>query len=136
MGEPLRPMRSRDNSPAGKQVGGRATPPRGATLGAAVLSDVAWAEIARSLKLAGRELQITRGVFDNLTEGAIAANLGISEHTIHTHLHRLFGKLRVTTRVQVVVRVMQELLMLTVSEASDLPPICRHRANGCCPVRG
>lgn len=135
MGEPLRPMRSRDSSPAGKQVGGRATPPRGATLGAAVFSEAAWAEIARSLKLAGRELEITRGVFDNLIEGAIAANLRISEHTVHAHLNRLFKKLRVTTRVQLVLRVTQELLILTLSEASDLPPICRNRANGRCSMQ-
>jgi hypothetical protein len=25
-------------------------------------------------------------------------------------------------------------LLLTLSEACDLPPICRHHANGCCPM--
>ena len=100
-----------------------------------MLSDTAWVEIAHSLKLSGRELEIVRGVFDNLKRGAIAAKLGVSEHTVHTHLQRLFSKLRVTTRAQLIVRVVEELLVLTVSEASQLPPICRHRANGCCPMR-
>lgn len=100
-----------------------------------MLSEKAWAEIERSLKLSGRELQITRGVFDNLTEGAIAANLCISEHTIHEHLNRLFKKLRVTTRGQMIVRVMHEFLFLTLSETSDLPPLCRNRANGRCPTQ-
>jgi DNA-binding CsgD family transcriptional regulator len=113
---------------------GRAPLVRSTPSGDGLLSEAAWAAIARSLRLSGRELEITRGVFDNLTDGALAANLRISEHTVHTHLHRLFGKLRVTTRVQVVVRVMQELLLLTLSEVCDLPPICRHHANGCCPM--
>jgi DNA-binding CsgD family transcriptional regulator len=111
------------------------SPPRRAPLGAAVLSDATWAAIARSLNLSRRELELTRGVFDNLTERAISAALGISEHTAHIHLDRLFKKLRVTTRSQVVLRVMHELLLLTLSAAGDLPPICRSRANGCCPLQ-
>jgi DNA-binding CsgD family transcriptional regulator len=81
------------------------------------LSEAAWTEIARSLKLTKRELEMTRGVFDNLTESAVAADLGISEHTAHIHLNHLFKKLRATTRVQVVLCVMHELLILTLSPA-------------------
>lgn len=58
-----------------KQVARRAAPQ-----GASLLSDVVWLEVGRSLNLSARELEIMRGVFDNLTEGAIAARLGISEH--------------------------------------------------------
>lgn len=90
--------------------------------GAAMLSRAAWSEFVRSLRLSRRELQITRAVFDNLTEGAIGASLGVSEHTIHRHLNRLFQKLRVTTRSQVVLRVVHELMLLTLSEGSGLPP--------------
>src|ERR1035438_8213196 len=91
-------------------TGNNGTSHHHAPAGAALLTDMAWSEIARSLKLSARELEIVRGVLDNLKEDAIAGNLGISEHTIHTHLHRLFGKLRVTTRTQMVMRIMQELL--------------------------
>jgi DNA-binding NarL/FixJ family response regulator len=104
-------------------------------VGAALLTDIAWSEIARTLKLSARELEIVQGVFDNFKEDAIAGNLGVSDNTIHTHLHRLFGKLRVTTRTQLVVRIMQELLILTLWEGGSLPPICRHRANGRCPMK-
>jgi DNA-binding NarL/FixJ family response regulator len=121
---------SRERKTAG--VGG--TPPYATPAGADLLTDIAWSEIARSLELSARELETVRGVFDNLTEDAIAGNLGVYEHTIHTHLHRLFSKLRVTTRTQMVVRIMQELLLLTLSEAGSLPSICRHRANGRCPM--
>jgi DNA-binding CsgD family transcriptional regulator len=100
-----------------------------------ILSATAWAEIARSLKLSNRETQIARGVFDNLTEGAIAAELEVSEHTVHSHFNRLFKKLRVTTRVQVVLRIMEQLLSLTMSQASCLPPVCRNRAGGDDPMQ-
>jgi len=128
-------VKRRKNPAAGKKPGDGVTLPRGAPRGAAIFSDVAWAGIARSLKLSGRELAITRGVFDNLTEGAMAANLSISEHTIHTHLRRLFKKLRVTTRTQMAVRLMQEVLALTLAETSGLPPICCYHAKGRCLVR-
>jgi DNA-binding CsgD family transcriptional regulator len=111
------------------------TLPHNTPAGASLLSEVAWAEVARSLKLSAREVEIIQAVFDNLKEDAIAVNLGSSEHTIHTHLHRLFGKLRVTTRAQMVVRIVQELLILTLSEGSSLPSICRRRANGRCPMQ-
>ncbi|MDB6020098.1 MAG: Regulatory protein [Pedosphaera sp.] len=83
-----------------------------ATLGAAVFSEQAWVEIARTLNLSGRELQIIQGVFDNNTEFSIAANLAISPHTVHTHFERLHHKLAVTNRVQLVLRVVDEFLAL------------------------
>jgi DNA-binding CsgD family transcriptional regulator len=106
------------------------------SIGASLLTDAAWSEIASSLVLSPRELEITRGVFDNLTEGAIAGNLRISQHTTHTHLRRLFAKLGVTTRTELVIRIAQELLALTLSETGSLPPICRYRVKGRCPMEG
>lgn len=129
-------MKWKADSRAMKTTSVSGTPSHDAPVGAALLTDIAWSEIVRSLKLSARESEIVRGVFDNLKEDAIAGNLGISEHTIHTHLHRLFGKLRVTTRTQMVVRIMQEFLILTFSEGGPLLPICRHWANGRCPVKG
>jgi hypothetical protein len=38
----------------------------------------------------------------------------------------------VTTRVQVVLRIMEELMILTVANGSPLPPICGNRTNGRC----
>lgn len=98
-----------------------------------MLSDQAWAEIAHSLKLSTRELQIVRGLFDNEIEYAIAAGLGISPHTVHTHIERLHRKLAVTNRAQLFVRIMTEFLALTASAESTLPPICAYRAAGSCP---
>jgi DNA-binding NarL/FixJ family response regulator len=87
------------------------------------------------LKLSKRELQIVRDVFDNLKDDAMACDLGASRNTIHTYLHRLFAKLHVSTRTQMVVRIIQELLILTLAKQGSLPPICRHRVNGHCPLQ-
>jgi len=105
-------------------------------LGAAMFSDRAWREITRSLKLSARELQIVRGVFDDRTDCAIAADLGISPHTVHTYIERLHHKLAVADRVELVLRVMNEFLLLAVAPESTLLSIRANRAAGRCPLAG
>jgi len=85
-------------------------------VGSALLSEDQWSEITRAVRLSGRELQIVRGVFDNDTEHAIAADLGIADCTVHTHFDRLYSKLAVATRVELVLRIMETGLHL------KLPP--------------
>ena len=99
-----------------------------------MISEQAWLEIARSLRLSPRELQILRGIFDDHTEFAIAVDLGISPHTVHTHIDRLHRKLGVVDRVTLVLRVMDEFLALTLAPGSGLPSICANRMAGCCPL--
>lgn len=103
--------------------------------GSAIFSAKAWKEISRSLNLSGRELQIVRRIFEDLTESAIAVELGISVHTVHTHLDRLHHKLGVVDRVQLVLRITNEFLALTVSGADSLPPLCADHLAGRCPLR-
>ena len=79
-------------------------------LGAEMLSDASWRDIAKTLRISGRELQIVHGIFDNRTEHAIAVNLSIADCTVHTHLNRLYKKLGVTTRVELVLRVIETFL--------------------------
>lgn len=73
-----------------------------------MFSDDAWRHLARALRLSGRESEILQAVFDDQKESCIAANLGISAHTVHTHLERLYRKLRVSSRVALVLRVFLE----------------------------
>jgi DNA-binding CsgD family transcriptional regulator len=101
-----------------------------------MLSERAWEEIACSLKLSNREVQLIRGVFDDQTELAIATNLGISRRTVCTHAERLYRKLGVGGRVQLALRVMQEFCALTISPTSSLPPICRGWVANHCPLLG
>ena len=73
-----------------------------------------WLAIVRSLGLSEREEQVARRilVYDD-SESNIAAALAISRHTVHTHLERLYRKLRVTSRCQVVTRMFREYVELT-----------------------
>ncbi|MGA2140180.1 MAG: helix-turn-helix transcriptional regulator [Verrucomicrobiia bacterium] len=100
-----------------------------------MFSEQAWAEIARSLTLSPRELQVLRGIFDNRVEFAIAADLAISPHTVHSHMERLHHKLGAADRVELILRVTNEFLTLTAAPESTLPSICANRTAGRCPLR-
>jgi DNA-binding NarL/FixJ family response regulator len=80
-----------------------------------ILPHDAWRMIANSLHISDRELQIIQEIFDDRKESAIADDLTISVHTVHTHLERLYRKLGVSTRVGLVVYILSEYL-------SSLPP--------------
>lgn len=80
--------------------------------GRAILSEQQWQAIAEALKLSNRELQIVHCIFDDRTEAGIARQLGISSHTVHTHLERLYRKLGVACRCGAAVRVFAEHLAL------------------------
>ena len=101
--------------------------------GAALLSAHAWHEIGRTLDITKRGLQIVQAVFDNQHESEIAKRFKISPHTVHMHLNRLFKKLNVTSRTELVLRIVEQMVALTLSETAVLPPICpRHHTGKCC----
>ena len=100
--------------------------------GAALLSDHAWREIASALRLTKRELQIVQSVFDNQHEAAIAKRFKLSPHTVHMHMNRLFKKLNVRSRTELVLRIVEQMVALTLSETAVLPPICPHQNTGDC----
>lgn len=63
--------------------------------------------------LTGREIEILGLLATGLANKTIAGRLGISEHTVKSHVAALFGKLGVSTRAEAVaVAVRQGLLML------------------------
>lgn len=72
------------------------------------MSSDAWREIAATLRLSRREAEILQALFDDAKESSIAADLGISAHTVHSHIERLYRKLQVSSRVTLVVRVFNE----------------------------
>lgn len=83
--------------------------------GRSILTYDGWKTIARSLRISDRELEIIQGIFDDRKELAIADELRISMHTVHTHLERLYRKLGVSSRVALVLYILSEYL-------SSLPP--------------
>jgi DNA-binding CsgD family transcriptional regulator len=112
------------------------SPPNRMHPGSKILCDQAWRAIALSLRLSKRQIQIVRAIYDDATELAIAEAFGISAHTVHTHLDRIHKKLRVHSRVELVLLVFDEFLRLTVSGTAGLPPVCARHAQGKCPLRG
>lgn len=72
------------------------------------LSETAWTTIVRSLRLSAREADVVELILSGHTETEMAMTLKISRHTVHSHLERLYRKLGVTDRCQVVVRIFQQ----------------------------
>jgi DNA-binding CsgD family transcriptional regulator len=66
-----------------------------------------WERIRLSLRLSLREIQITQCIFDDQKTECIAIELGISSHTVNTYLQRLYIKVDVHSRPQLILRVMQ-----------------------------
>jgi DNA-binding NarL/FixJ family response regulator len=105
---PRQPSRHRHRQVHGRSIwnGGEPTTPSGRT----VFSEEAWQRVTSVLALSARESEILQAVFEDQKECCIAANLGISSHTVHTHLERIYRKLHVSSRVALVVRVFAEYL--------------------------
>jgi DNA-binding NarL/FixJ family response regulator len=58
--------------------------------------------------LAEREGQVVNLVADGLTNREIASRLGLSEHTVSNYLFRIYNKLGVSNRVELVLYVMKQ----------------------------
>ena len=65
--------------------------------------------------LSKREVEVVRGLAEGLTNREIAQRLGLSQHTIKNHLFRIFDKLGVSSRI--------ELLFMTLSQGTAAPPL-------------
>jgi len=76
--------------------------------------------------LSKREMEVVRSLSEGLTNREIAERLGLSQHTIKNYLFRVFDKLGVSSRV--------ELLFMTLSQANPaqslLPSLLANPANG------
>lgn len=114
----------------------RATNPGGGWAGRGLFGGEVWRRIADRLVLSPRELQIAQGVCEDELESAIARRLGISAHTVHTHLGRLYQKLGVRSRVELVVRLVRCHNDLCRDPRGGVPPLCARRAAGECPFAG
>jgi len=66
------------------------------------LSDQSWYLVAERLMLSRRQREIVAGVLQGHPETVIAELMGISPHTVHTYLLRVYRKLGVTDRAQLV----------------------------------
>jgi len=74
-----------------------------------------WREIMRVLRISPRESEIIQYIMIGENEAFIASRLGISTHTIRTHLERLYNKLNVKSRSQLIVRIFEQYVSLDES---------------------
>lgn len=72
--------------------------------------DPEWRGLVMELGLSKRQEEIVRRVFDDLSEAAIAHDLGLAPPTVHTYLRRLYRKLRVKSRGQLLTFIFREFL--------------------------
>jgi DNA-binding NarL/FixJ family response regulator len=67
-----------------------------------------WQHAHRGFGLTSREEEILAGVFAGMLNKEIAYSLKIGPATVHTHLHRLFAKLKVRTRKEAVAKYLNK----------------------------
>lgn len=67
------------------------------------LTDPQWLAIVDALRLSGRETDLLRLAIRDDSVVAMAASLGITQNTVHTHRQRLFRKLGVASFSQALV---------------------------------
>src|SRR5881397_1819956 len=82
------------------------------TPGQALFVPGEWRCLANCLGLSPRECGIVRAVFDGASERDTAGRLGLSPHTVHTYLWRIYRKLHVQSREELLVRVFAEFRSL------------------------
>ncbi len=73
----------------------------------ALLSERQWRVVAGQFALSRRELQIVQRVAEGKKDSAIARRLGISAHAVHAHLNRLFVKLGVDSRMELIALILR-----------------------------
>lgn len=76
--------------------------------GRKIFSTSEWREIEGGLSLSARQADIVRCIFEGMPDKEIASKLGIAIPTVRTHLTRLFEKLNITDRTELMARVVME----------------------------
>jgi DNA-binding NarL/FixJ family response regulator len=84
----------------------------------AVFPATAWEGMQGALHLSNRELQIVQGVFRDEKEACIAYELGISPHTVNTYFQRLYSKLHVSSRTQLILLIVSEYLTTLIGSSA------------------
>ncbi|MGB5401341.1 MAG: helix-turn-helix transcriptional regulator [Thermoanaerobaculia bacterium] len=77
-----------------------------------LLSESTWSLLSYRLRLSPREVEIVRGLLNEKSESGIGQEMGISPHTVHSHIKRLYRKLKVASRGAAIARIFEEYLLL------------------------
>ena len=80
-----------------------------------------WRRIGRTLGLSSRPLEIVKHITAEQGDREIATALGLTVHTVHTHVERLYTKLGVHSRAGVVARIFAAHLARNLRSAPRRP---------------
>ena len=67
-----------------------------------------WGELTSRLEVSGRQAEIMRCLLEGMADKQVAANLEISTHTVRTYIDRMFAKLHVQDRNELVVLLFRQ----------------------------
>jgi len=70
-----------------------------------IFSETQWEELLEELSLSPRQAQVVKCLFSGHSDKQIALELRLSKATVRTHMERLFGKLGVQDRTDLVLHV-------------------------------
>jgi len=70
-----------------------------------LFSEEQWSQLKEQLGLPPRQAEIARHIMHGKSDKQIARELGISLPTVRTHMTRLFRKLDLNDRVELILRV-------------------------------
>lgn len=73
--------------------------------GGRIFSETEWAEVASNLALSRRQTEVVRCIFAGLGDKQIAQQLQIATPTVRTHLSRLFDRLEVQGRCEMMLHI-------------------------------
>ena len=72
--------------------------------------------------LSKREAEVVRLVAEGLTNRGVSVQMGLSEHTVRNHIFRIFDKLGVSTRVELVLYCFREQQLRGAATAHSAAP--------------
>jgi DNA-binding NarL/FixJ family response regulator len=75
-----------------------------------ILTPQQWTRIAAVFDIPPRELQVIQHIFDGECEYQIGNVLGISHHTVHEYVRRIYTRLAVKDQRELILRIMHEHL--------------------------
>jgi DNA-binding CsgD family transcriptional regulator len=78
-----------------------------------------WRKLQTTLSVSERQLEVLKCIFDDHVGAGMAGMLGISEHTVHTHLERLYRRMHVSSRGQLMVKVFATFLGRSEAPANN-----------------
>jgi DNA-binding CsgD family transcriptional regulator len=93
-----------------------------------------WIALRQRFALSLREQQVADHILLDEKDLCIARNLGISVHTVHTYIERIYHKLKVTSRVGLVVRLVGAKFDCGPGGSCAFAEGCPRRLQGECPL--